>query len=188
MLDVPDELTAGIPDSDPALSSGDIIAFIVAFAVANDMWDHWYVALVLALLPRVAVRFMRRRKIRAAARNWLRYLMVKDRVAKHPNPGDPTPTQLHPLLEGWQLECQRLGLMVDRVAVWKATTNHEKSTTYQPTSRRAIRSRLMWGFDKNVTENPCWYERVLHGDEDPIKTWKKMHKRAWSPKDRESPD
>ena len=167
--------SSGLPDSDPSLSSTDVLAFIATVAVAASIleWPGWAAGLT-AGLQRFFVILRRKLRLRAAGRNYIRYGLAYDRLSKGGTPGEPTPAQIHPLLVGWRLECERLGLAVGEVTGWKETQNKKSShNQYNITNYRTTFTRRMLGFEKGVKEHPSWFQRLL-GEEDPVKTWKKL--------------
>lgn len=177
MIDpIPSGVESGVlPESDPTFSSTDVLAFIATVAVVAGVLEASAVVASLAGGGQgLLVRFLRWRKARTAARNYIRCHLASDRLAKDHTIREPTPAQIQPLLEGWRLECERLGLLVEEVTGWKETQN--KGTTpnrYSITNRRINLTRRMLRFDKNVKESPGWLEWCFLGGEDPVKIWRK---------------
>lgn len=167
--------SSGLPDSDPSLSSTDVLAFMATVAIATSIleWSGW-AAGGMAVLLRVVVIFRRKLRLRTVARNYIRYGLAYHRLSNDCSSGEPTPAQIHPLLVAWRLECERLGLAVGEVTGWKETQNKQVSQNqYNITNYRTTFTRRMLGFEKGVKEHPSWFQRLL-GEEDPVKTWKKL--------------
>lgn len=177
MIDpIPSGVESGVlPDSAPTFSSTDVLAFIATIAVVAGVLEASAVAASSAGVGQgLLVRFLRWRKARAAARNYIRCLLAYRRLANDDTIRKPTPAQIRPLLEGWRLECERLGLLVGEVAGWKETQDEEAlQKRYSITKHKNHLTRRMLRFDKNVKERPGRFERWFLGGEDPVKVWRK---------------
>ena len=169
-----------VPDRDPTLESGDITAFAITLAISiQHLGMRTFYAVGFSISLVLLRHLLRYRRMLRAARNFTRYEKAYHRLSKTPNrgPDDPTPVQIHPLLDAWRIECCKCGLMVSNVSGWQQVP-HLKGHRFQVTNRKMQFSRMMRGlFLESVPETPGCFERWILGGEDPVTTWRDLHDR-----------